>query len=35
MASALLHALAEKFSIPQSHVDISLRLENLQDGTRH
>jgi hypothetical protein len=34
-ASALLHALADKFSIPQSRVDISLRLENLQDGTRH
>jgi hypothetical protein len=35
MASALLHALAAKFSIPQSRVDIRLRLENLQDGTRH
>jgi hypothetical protein len=35
MASALLHALAEKFSIPQSRIDISLRLENLRDGTRH
>src|SRR3954464_8645735 len=35
MASALLHALAEKFSVPQARVDISLRLENLQDGTRH
>jgi hypothetical protein len=34
-ASALLHALAEKFSIPQSRVTIRLRLENLRDGTRH
>jgi hypothetical protein len=34
-ASALLHALATKFAIPQSRVDICLRLENLQDGTRH
>jgi len=34
-ASALLHGLAEKFSIPQSRVDIRLRLENLRDGTRH
>jgi hypothetical protein len=35
MASALLHALADKFSIPQSRVDICLRMEKLQDGTRH
>ena len=34
-ASTLLHALAEKFSIPRSRVDIRLRLENLRDGTRH
>ncbi len=34
-ASALLHALAAEFSIPQSRVDIRLRLENLQDGTQH
>jgi hypothetical protein len=34
-ASALLHTLAEKFSIPQARVDIRLRMENLQDGTRH
>src|SRR6266481_3611737 len=34
-ASALLHALADKFSIPQSRVDICLRLENVTDGTRH
>ena len=35
MASALLQGLADKFSIPQSRVAIRLRLENLQDGTRH
>ena len=35
MASALLHVLVAKFSIPQSRVAIRLRLENLQDGTRH
>jgi hypothetical protein len=35
MASALLQALAAKFSIPQSRVALHLRLENLQDGTRH
>jgi hypothetical protein len=34
-ASALLHALAAKFSIPQSRIDIRLRLENLRDGTQH
>jgi hypothetical protein len=34
-ASALLQALAAKFSIPESRVDIRLRLENLRDGTRH
>lgn len=34
-ASALLHALAEKFSIPQSRVDIRLRLKNPRDWTRH
>lgn len=34
-ASALLHALAAEFSIPQSRVEIRLRLENLRDGTRH
>jgi hypothetical protein len=33
MASALLHALAEMFSIPQSRIDICLRLENLREGT--
>lgn len=34
-ASALLHGLAEKFSIPQSRVEVRLRLENMRDGTRH
>jgi len=34
-ASELLHSLAAKFSIPQSRVNIRLRLENLRDGTRH
>jgi hypothetical protein len=34
-ASVLLQALAAKFSIPESRVAIRLRLENLQEGTRH
>ena len=34
-ASALLQTLAEKYAIPQSRIDIRLRLEKLQDGTRH
>jgi hypothetical protein len=34
-ASAFLHGLAAEFSIPQSRVDIRLRLESLRDETRH
>jgi hypothetical protein len=34
-ASELLHALAEKFAIPQSRVEVRLRLENMRAGTRH
>ena len=34
-ASALLHALADEFSIPQSRVDLRLRLERPRDATRH
>jgi hypothetical protein len=34
-ASAMLGDLAANFSIPQTHIEISLRLENARDGTRH
>jgi hypothetical protein len=34
-ASAMLSELADSFSIPQNHIEITLRLENARDGTRH
>jgi hypothetical protein len=34
-ASAMLGDLAAAYSIPQTHVEIILRLENSRDGTRH
>jgi hypothetical protein len=34
-ASIMLGDLAAAFSIPQSHIEITLRLENSRDGTRH
>jgi hypothetical protein len=34
-ASAMLGDLAAAYSIPQSNIEITLRLENARDGTRH
>ena len=34
-ASAMLGDLAAIYSIPQTHIAITLRLENSRDGTRH
>jgi hypothetical protein len=34
-ASAMLGDLATLFSIPQTNIEITLRLENARDGTRH
>jgi hypothetical protein len=34
-ASNMLGDLAAAFSIPQTHVTISLRMENARDSTRH
>jgi hypothetical protein len=34
-ASDMLGDLAAAYAIPQTHVEITLRLENSQDGTRH
>ena len=34
-ASAMLGDLAAAYSIPQTHIKITLRLENSRDGTRH
>ena len=34
-ASAMLGDLAAAYSIPQTHIEITLRLENARDGTRH
>jgi hypothetical protein len=34
-ASAMLGDLAAAYSIPQTHIEIILRLENSRDGTRH
>jgi hypothetical protein len=35
MASAMLGDLAAVYSNPRTHIEITLRLENLRDGTRH
>jgi hypothetical protein len=35
IASAMLGDLAAAYSIPQAHIEITLRLENSRDGTRH
>jgi len=35
MASAMLGDLAAIYSIPQTNIEITLRLENARDGTRH
>jgi hypothetical protein len=35
MASAMLSDLAADYSIPQTHIEITLRLENSRQGTRH
>ena len=35
MASAMLGDLAAIYSIPRAHIEITLRLENSRDGTRH
>ena len=34
-ASDMLGDLAAAYAIPQTHVEITLRLENARDGTRH
>jgi hypothetical protein len=34
-ASAMLGDLAAAYSIPQAHIEITLRLENSRAGTRH
>ena len=34
-ASAMLDDLAAAYAIPQAHIEITLRLENSRDGTRH
>jgi hypothetical protein len=35
MASNLVAAVAAEFSIPQAHIKIELRMDNLADGTHH
>ena len=35
MASTMLGDLAVAYSIPQTNIEITLRLENARDGTRH
>ena len=35
MASSLVAAVASEFSIPQEHIKIELRMDNLADGTHH
>ena len=34
-ASAMLGDLAAAYSIPQTHITISVRMENAREGTRH
>jgi hypothetical protein len=34
-ATAMLGDLAAGYGIPQSHIEIILRMENVSDGTRH
>jgi len=34
-ASAMLDDLAAGYGIPQTHIEIILRMENARDGTRH
>ena len=34
-ASAMLDDLAAAYSIPQTHITISVRMENAKEGTRH
>jgi len=34
-ASALLHAVANKYSIPQARIKILVRMENAREGTQH
>src|SRR5690242_16469142 len=34
-ASALLDAVAKKYSIPQARIKIRVRMENAREGTRH
>jgi len=34
-ASAMLGDLAAALSIPQTHIKISVRMENVREGTRH
>ena len=34
-ASAMLGDLAAAYSIPQTHITISVRMENVREGTRH
>jgi len=35
IASAMLGDLAAAYSIPQTHITISVRMENAREGTRH
>jgi hypothetical protein len=35
MASSLVAAVAAEFSIPQEHIKIEIRMDNLADGTHH
>jgi hypothetical protein len=35
MASLMIGALAEQFSIPQKRISIRIDMENLRDGTLH
>jgi hypothetical protein len=35
MASSMIGALAEEFSIPQKHISIHFDMENFKDGTLH
>ena len=34
-ASALLHAVANRYSIPQARIRIHVRMENAREGTQH
>jgi hypothetical protein len=34
-ASALLHAVAKKYSIPEARIKIRVRMENAREGTQH